>query len=144
MRLCFILPELKTLTRLNPARGSADIDDDELDGPKSQEVSDVIFGERSDPCSGLESVLSPQFSEGKLRYDRERGVHFGNGLDSNANNSTVEWPFPSLVKNRIHPQRCCWPMAKGQRKLDCENSDTDEKEGSAKPCSDPSPRSIMA
>ena len=62
MRLRFILPELEAFTRLNPARGSADIDNDELSSPGSEQAADVIFGERSDPCRGLESIISPQFA----------------------------------------------------------------------------------
>ena len=63
MRLCFTRPELEAFTRLNPARGRADIDNDELNRPTSEEASDVVFGERSDPCRGLESIMSPQLSE---------------------------------------------------------------------------------
>jgi len=65
MRLRFILPELEAFTRLNPARGSADIDNDELSSPGSEQAADVIFGERSDPCRGLESIISPQSRSGR-------------------------------------------------------------------------------
>jgi hypothetical protein len=75
MRLRFILPELEALTWLNPARGSADIDNDELSSPGSEQAADVIFGERSDPCLGLESIISPQFVERQVRHDSERGIH---------------------------------------------------------------------
>jgi hypothetical protein len=75
MRLRFILPELEAFTRLNPARGSADIDNDELNIPRAEQAADVIFGERSDPCRGLESIMSPQFAERQVRHDLERGVH---------------------------------------------------------------------
>jgi hypothetical protein len=75
MRLRFILPELEAFTRLNPARRSADIDNDELSSPGSEQAADVIFGERSDPCRGLESIISPQFAEWQVRHGLERAVH---------------------------------------------------------------------
>ena len=75
MRLRFILPKLEAFTRLNPARGSADIDNDELNIPRSEQAADVIFGERSDPCRGLESIIPPQFAERQVRHDLERGIH---------------------------------------------------------------------
>lgn len=75
MRLRFILPELEAFTRLNPPRGSADIHNDELNIPRSEQAADVIFGERSDPCRGLESIISPQFAERQVRHDLERDIH---------------------------------------------------------------------
>jgi len=75
MRLRFILPELEAFTRLNPARRSADIHNDELNIPRSEQAADVIFGERSNPCLGLESIISPQFAERQVRHDLERGIH---------------------------------------------------------------------
>lgn len=75
MGLCFTLPELEALTRLNPARGSADSDNDELNRPISEETADVIFGKRSDPRRGPESIMSPQLSQREVRHDLERGVH---------------------------------------------------------------------
>ena len=50
MRLRFILPELEGFTWLNPARYRADIHDDELNFPRSEQATDVIFGERYAPC----------------------------------------------------------------------------------------------
>src|SRR6202035_1105514 len=75
MRLRFIPPELEAFTRSNPARGSADIHNDELNIPRSEQAADVMFGERSDPCRGVESIISPQFAERQVRHDLERGVH---------------------------------------------------------------------
>jgi hypothetical protein len=80
MGLCFTLPELEALTRLNPARGSADNDNDELNRPISEETADVIFGKRSDPRRGLESIMSPQLSQREVRHDLERGVHVASTL----------------------------------------------------------------
>jgi hypothetical protein len=33
------------------------------------------MGKRSPPCSGRESITSPQFAEGQLSHDPEIGVH---------------------------------------------------------------------
>jgi hypothetical protein len=43
-RLRFILPELEAFTRLNPARYRADIHNDELNCPSSEQAANVIFG----------------------------------------------------------------------------------------------------
>ena len=80
MRLRFILPELEAFIRLNPARYRADIHNDELNFPRSEQAADVIFGERSDPCRGLESIISPQFAERQMRHDPEFGIHVENRL----------------------------------------------------------------
>jgi len=63
MRLRLILPELEAFIRLNPVRYRADIHNDELNFPRSEQATDVIFGERYAPCGGLESIISPQFAE---------------------------------------------------------------------------------
>ena len=44
MRLRFILPELEAFIRLNPARYHADIHNDELNFPRSEQAANVIFG----------------------------------------------------------------------------------------------------
>jgi hypothetical protein len=75
MRLRFILPELEAFIRLNPARYRADIHNDELKFPRSEQAADVSFGKRSDPCRSLQSIISPQFAERQVRHDLERGVH---------------------------------------------------------------------
>ena len=92
MRLRFIPPELEAFTRSNPARGSADIHNDELNIPRSEQAADVIFGERSDPCRGVESIISPQFAERQVRHDLERGVHVASTDLIVVQELDCEWP----------------------------------------------------
>jgi hypothetical protein len=63
MGLSFTFPELETFTRWDPGWGRPDIDNDELNEPTAEQLADVLFGERSDPCGGFESIGSPQFLE---------------------------------------------------------------------------------
>jgi hypothetical protein len=52
MRLYFTLSELEAFIRLNPTRGSTDIDNDELNRPRSEEATEVVFRELLDSRRG--------------------------------------------------------------------------------------------